>query len=174
MTTKTRHEPDIGRRRGRPHRRVQHAALAALLGALAAAPASAELSSINDAHDGADPAASQQMGDGIEQSFSDLDAFLFPPWELEAFPAVDTSASCETIYRELNDRVPRTYSYRQKFTDNPVNAAIGALGTMWWPAWLLWSIPALATYRDNRHIANNKTRVVYLRQLLAEKECWLK
>ena len=80
----------------------------------------------------------------------------------------------ETIYRELNERVPRAETYRAKFTENPYNGAIFALGSMWWPAWLLWIIPTIATYRDNRQIQHHKERVVYLRSLLAEKECWIK
>jgi len=92
----------------------------------------------------------QQPGESVdlEQSFADLDAFLFPPWDLEEFTPLDTSASCATIYRELNERVPRSYSYRPKFTENPMAGAIGALGSMWWPAWLLWAIPAIAEETD--------------------------
>lgn len=155
-------------------RRWPSAVGAVALGALVGFPASAEVSSHNDAYDPVDPQAAERLAPTLQQSFADLDAMLFPPWELEQFPAVDASASCETIYRELNERVPKSYSYRKRFTDNPINSLIGALGTMWWPAWLLWIIPEVARYRDNRHIENNKARVTYLRQLSAEKECWVK
>ena len=163
-------------RDGRQRTRSAWAATAALVGALAAAPVRAEVSPVNDPHDpaAADPATAQSFGGTLEQAFTDLDALLFPPWKLEQWPAIDTSASCETIYRELNARIPGASTYRTKFTENPYNGAIFALGTMWWPAWLLWVIPAVATFRDNRQIQHHKDRVVYLRSLLAEKECWIK
>ena len=162
---------------GRRSTRSAWAATAALVGALAAAPVHAEVSPANDPGDPAavDPGTARSFSGTLEQSFADLDALLFfSPWELEQFPALDKSASCETIYRELNARIPGAQSYRAKFTENPYNGAIFALGTMWWPAWLLWAIPAIATYRDNRQIQHHKDRVVYLRSLLAEKECWIK
>jgi hypothetical protein len=147
---------------------------ATLVGALAGMPAQATPTAADSPHQSADPDAVQRPGAGPGQAFSDLDAMLFPPAELEAFAPIDESASCETIYAELNQRVPKTYSYRPKFHDNPINSAIGTLGTIWWPAWLLWGIPEFARYRDHRHIVNNKQRVAYLRQLSAAKQCWVK
>ena len=155
-------------------RRALTTLLGLALGALIAAPASAEVSSHNDRFDYSDEGAIGRVGPSLQQSFADLDALLFPPWELEQFDSIDDTASCETLYAELNQRVPKTYSYRAKFNDNPINAVIGAIGTMWWPAWLLWIIPEVARYRENRHVRNNKERVAYLRQLSAEKACWVK
>ena len=166
----------MGRRRHRAGARSLRPALlgAIAVGALAGAPAAAEVSAYDDRYESADPNASQQLGQGVEQAFTDLDAMLFPPWELEEFQALDTNASCETIYRELNQRVPQTETYLPKFSDNPWNSLIGALGTMWWPAWLLWIVPEVARYRENRQIKHNRERVRYLRELSAEKQCWVK
>jgi len=87
---------------------------------------------------------------------------------------VSEALTCEEIYEELLRLVPRSYSYRPAFYDDPRNAAIGALGFVFPPMFYAWGYTALDDYSEGRRVSDVNMRIDGLRRASARQDCWVK
>lgn len=107
------------------------------------------------------------------------DRNLFQQYELYRTPVVptpteeDRTKSCYALEHEMAALVPKTYSYKPDFYNDPYQGAAVWIGTtIFMPAYALSGYSGYRQYRENARIISAEERIALLRHLKAQNRCF--
>ena len=88
--------------------------------------------------------------------------------------AIPEGATCEALYHAVTALLPLTRRRSPGFLDNPMNAAIGAVGLIFPPAFYAWMAPRIARLGTSTTSPQDvQLQVNALRQRLAKMNCFV-
>ncbi|MCC7412599.1 MAG: hypothetical protein IT495_13350 [Gammaproteobacteria bacterium] len=86
----------------------------------------------------------------------------------------DLARSCEELYYERTVLMQRTNSFAPAYYDDPRNQAAAFLGTVFTPMYYLMGYTAFESYYDSRRVEAVNRRLDALRQVSAQKDCFVR
>jgi len=84
----------------------------------------------------------------------------------------ELTLTCRELEWAMAAVVPKTYSYRPSFYDDPVQGGGMWIGTMYYPVYATALYGVYHDYKEDRRIISAEDRIEVLRRLKAEKRCY--
>ncbi|WP_273437762.1 hypothetical protein [Sedimenticola selenatireducens] len=123
--------------------------------------------------------ASIGMADDLNKTSAQKADTRVIPFDLYRTPATVTpteserALNCLALEREITDLMPKTYSYKPDFYNDPYQgAAIWIGSTLFMPAYAISGYAGYLQYQENGRIISAEERIETLRHLKAQHHCF--